>query len=226
MGEGSGFTMSTLVKIILVVLVIFVASFAISELGAAEKIREFFPDFLRSENLVKWNEEYFINNPEIIVYEVKAKEADIYFRYDNDLIPEGERQGEDIGWRWSKDNVRWFSAENIDVSYARKTKLSVFMRNLHIFRGDIYLSKKNKDFVSGLVGKSPEEGLEDIVNRVLNNSEGNRFYNVKLFVYFNGVKIPKQQDYDVDSALLKDLDVFIDKLNQISYGVEKNAANN
>ena len=59
----------------------------------------------------------------------------------------------DIGWRWSKDNVRWFSAENVDVSYARKTKFSVFMRNLHIFRGDIYLSKKIRILLVDWLGR-------------------------------------------------------------------------
>jgi hypothetical protein len=222
--EGSSGIMGKIVKMILIVLVIFVVFFAAGELGAAEKIRDLFPDFVKTENKVDWNEEYFINNPEILVFQVKAPEANIFFRYDNDPIKLGGREGEDIGWKWSKDNENWFSVESSGSSYGGSNTGNFFNALFRRSGGsNKYLSKMNKEFVESLIGKSPEEGLEEIVNRVLRNKEGNWFwFDAKLFVYYDGEKIPKQQDYDEDSPELKDLDGFIDKINQISYGVVKN----
>jgi len=67
------------------------------------------------------------------------------------------------------------------------------------------LYKDNKILIDKLDEKSPEEGLEDIVNRVLQSARNNYFYRLKLFVYYNGKKIPKQ-GYNVNSPELKDLD--------------------
>ncbi len=81
------------------------------------------------------------------------------------------------------------------------------------------LSQKNKEFVNVLSGKSPEQGLNMIVQRVVNNEEGNRFgwFDVKLKVYIGDViKV-----YGADDELLEDLDSFIDKLNQMTRGVIK-----
>ncbi len=81
------------------------------------------------------------------------------------------------------------------------------------------LSQKNKEFVNVLSGKSPEQGLNMIVQRVVNNEEGNRFgwFDVRLKVYIGDViKV-----YGADDELLEDLDSFIDKLNQMTRGVIK-----
>ena len=94
MGDGSGPLIWKIVKITIIVLVLVGVVFLFFRFNIFGLVSDAYNDFKETENQVDWNEEYFINSPEIIVYELKAKEADIYFRYDNDPIPEGERQGE------------------------------------------------------------------------------------------------------------------------------------
>jgi hypothetical protein len=146
---------------------------------------------------------YFINNPEIIVYEIEGRDANIFLRY---FIYDSVGR-----WQWKKKKT-FFGYEQ---SYVRVGNI-INVNYKELEEGD------NKILIDKLDEKSPEEGLEDIVNRVLQSARNNYFYRLKLFVYYNGKKIPKQ-GYNVNSPELKDLDGFIDKLNQISYGVEKNA---
>ena len=80
------------------------------------------------------------------------------------------------------------------------------------------LDSKNKQFIRGLAGKSPEEGLEIIVNRVLKNKEGNWVNDVNLVVKI-GQTTPLE--YKTDDPRLEDMDGLIIKFNQISRGVVK-----
>jgi|SRR3989344_2311036 len=207
----SGFW-SNILGIILGVLIIIGFLYIVFFTNIPGTLRDLLPDFKKSEHTAKWEEEFFLENPELIVYYIDGREANIYLRYDKQsyINPVGEETV--IGWSWSKDNEKWFSAEKRYVSYQTSGGA---IRNIE----NKYLNEKNKKFLEKLEGQSPEKGLKLIVERVLINNEGNRFFNVKLKVFIGNWK--EEYNAKEDARFLSDIDGAIDKFNQVSRGVIK-----
>lgn len=149
---------------------------------------------------VKWSEEIFLEDPGVIQYLIGGKNANIYLKYN----PEKNNAGEIYGWMWGiekRKDKRWFRSSTQDFIEFKK------------------LSVQNQEFLIEITGKSPEDGLIMIANRVLKNDEGNYWFDVNLVVsigewvrVYNKRRTPKE---------LKDIDGLILKFNQISRGVVK-----
>lgn len=207
--------MDTVIAIIIIAFVLIIAIFGIIKLNASGLLKDIFPDFEKKDRVVNWNEEFFLEHPELIVYYIEGREANIYLSYSIEPVIRGTAQIGVVGWSWwsidkgewwAKDAKGWLSASTEHVSFKK-------------------LSSKNQDFIRQLAGKSPEEGLKLIVERVLKNEEENYIYDVVLRVYF-GKKVNEgweaERKYESDGGgnfILKDLDGLIDSFNQISRGV-------
>ncbi|MEK6872993.1 MAG: hypothetical protein AABW90_03195 [Nanoarchaeota archaeon] len=208
-------TFNTIIIMIILALVLVVAIFSIIKLNASGLLKDLFPDFEKKDRIVSWNKEFFLEHPELMVYYIEGRDANIYISYSVKPVIRGTTQIGIIGWSWwsvekeewwAKDAKGWLSASTQHTSFKK-------------------LSSKNQEFISQLAGKSPEEGLKLIVERVLRNEEENYIYDVVLRVYFgkkvNG-KWEAERKYESDSGgkfVLKDLDGLIDIFNQISRGV-------
>jgi hypothetical protein len=182
-----------LVSLILGMLVIAVVVFFIYYSGIIGRL-EIFPTFGKSTEITKWKQEFFLEHPQVISYYIYGNDADIYFYYVIDSYSKAEI------WQWKQSAIApgFVNVNNKGPEYKK-------------------LSQKNRIFVDSLADASAEEGLELIVNRVLANQENNRRYNVWLYVYIGD----KEYQYEATNPLLKDLDGFIDKLNQLSRGYVK-----
>ncbi len=206
--------MSNILALILGAILIVVILFSIFYFDILGRIGNVFPDFTKSNYSSKWEEEYFLEYPELIVYYIDGRDADIYLKYDkNTKYDKTAIRGEKVGiggWSWSKDNEKWYI---IGAFYY--TTSGNFIGNV-----EGILDAKNRNFLKELIGKSPENGLKIIVDRVLHNDESNKFFNVKLEVYIGDWK--EKYDAESDAKFLSDLDGLIDKFNQISRGVIKN----
>ena len=199
--KGAELAIGTTINIIIIVLVLVVAIFGIYYLNASGTLQELFPDFKREDLKVSYNEEFKLENPEEIIFyldlvKTTTLSEDFYYRYD--ITKTGAlKEGPDVGWRWSKNEKEWFAVGNIyRVEYTK-------------------LDSSEKEFLKKLEGKSAEEGLKTIVQRVLDNKEGNWARDVHLVIKIGNV----EESYDKDSKILLDLDGLIDKLNQITRGV-------
>ena len=174
-------TINTIITMIIIILVLVIAVFGIMYLNGAKTIKEFFPDFNKKNLTTSYNEEFFLENPSYVYFEIVGDDANIFFRY---FI---EKLAEKSSWTWYKDfssfslnPFNWFRKEP-------KSFLNVIVTNTAVFKG---LDKKNKDFVILLQNKSVEQGLREIVNRVLKNEEGNEIQEVKLNVYVGQIENP------------------------------------
>lgn len=191
-------TINTLVKLIIVVFVLVIAIFGIMYLNNVRAIKDLFPDFTKENKQVNWNEEFYLEHPELLYFYIGGKKGDIFFSY---LKNSDSDKGQ---WSWTKLSAGQFTLPkksnflSVDISYH-----SSFVN----------LDEKNKNFIIGLRGKSPEEGLRDIVNRVLKNDEGFTFFqDVAFLVYIDGELA--QQQYEVSDPVLRDLDSLIDRVNK------------
>src|SRR3989344_3631324 len=106
----------TLINLILIVVVlaIVIVGFIYFDIGG--KISDLFPTFGKQEGTVAWNGKYFLEHPDLIVYEINDDDADLFFWYDTTPITAGEKKGQAFGWRWftdeSRNKERWLSVEN------------------------------------------------------------------------------------------------------------------
>ncbi len=228
MAEDS--TLGLIVKIIIMVLTLVVVIFFLGWFLGWFNI-DLIPDFSKKNQSEEWNKEFFLTHEELIVYYIDGKEAQIFLKYDITETPEGKRKGEIIGWRWSKNGKNWFNVENYNAAYESQGNFwatQPLLRN--VFGLEEYtvlkLDKKNQDFLKTLIGKSPEEGLKLILDRVRRNEEG--YYevfgkdvkkaNAGLDIEING-KVKKS--YNHDDPFMGDVNDFILKLNQLSRGALK-----
>lgn len=204
-------TISTIITIIIIVFVLVIAIFGILKLKSSDLLKELLPDFTKKDLKVKYNQEFKLERPDLIVYYVSGWDARLYFRY---VIRESHRDGKKVevaGWEWKKDKL--FAKEDNFIS-ANLDK-DVFFEDFSDKNRD-----KNKKFIVELSKKSPEDGLKLIVDRVVKNDEGNFAQNVYLTVYFqiNGKNVA-EREYSAKDKKLLDLDGLIDTFNQISRGV-------
>ncbi len=207
--------MGTTIGLIIIAFVLVLAVFSIIKINASGLLKDLLPDFEKKDRVVSWNEEFFLEHPELMIYYIEGRDASIYLSYSNDAIIEGTTQKGVVGWSWwSVEKGEWWAKD-------AKGWLSVSTQHASFKK----LSSKNQDFISNLAGKSPEEGLKLIVERVLKDEEGNYIYDTLLRVYF-GEKIngrwEAERKYESDNGknfVLKDLDGLIDNFNQISRGV-------
>lgn len=191
-------TMNTLVKLIIVIFVLVIAIFGIMYLSGAKTIKDLFPDFTKEDKEVRWNGEFFLENPGKIVYYVDIPDSfslseDFYYWYDNSTTKIGVEEGPAIGWKWSKNGKDWFNAGNI---YRIEFK---------------EISGTDKDFLKRLNGTSPEEGLKLIVRRITDNYEGTYLRDIHLTIKIGEKNLGP---YDKDSKIIYDLDAMIDRINK------------
>ena len=187
---------NTLIKLIIVIFVLVIAIFGIMYLNNVRTIKDLFPDFTKENNKVNWNEEYYLEHPELLYFYVGGSKGDIFFSYFK--IPDSDKS------KWF-----WFKLPKFHALPKQSDFLSVESSSHSSF---VNLDEKNKNFIIGLRGKSPEEGLRDIVNRVLKNDEGFQlFQDVVFFVYIEG---EVSQKYKAGDSVLRDLDSLIDRVNK------------
>ncbi|MEN9625853.1 MAG: hypothetical protein RL557_181 [archaeon] len=230
MAEDSGI-LGLIVKIIIIVLTLIVIFLFIGyflgwfDLGLI-------PDYFKKNQSEEWNKEYFLEHEELIVYYIDGKEAELYLKYD--ITPVFDKQGKETGvreWVWSKNGKNWFNVENSGYIYESKNNFWASQPLLRSLFGlseysNKQLDAKNQNFLKTLLGKSPEEGLKLITDRVRANEEG--YYevlgkdvkksNAGLDITINK-KVTKS--YDHDNPLMGDVNDFIIKLNQLSRGAVK-----
>ena len=188
-------TINTLVKLIIVIFVLVIAVFGIMYLNNVRTIKDLFPDFTKENNQVNWNEEFYLEHPELLYFYVGGSKGNIFLSYFK--IPDSDK-GQ---WSWFKPSITNTLPKNPDF-------LSV-ESSYHI--DFVNLDEKNKNFLIGLRGKSPEEGLRYIINRVLKNDEGTWFQDVVFFVY---IERELSQQYEAGDGILGDLDSLIDRVNK------------
>lgn len=188
-------SINTLVKLIIVIFVLVIAVFGIMYLNNVGTIKNIFPDFTKENKQVNWNEEFYLEHPDLLYFYIGGSKGNIFFSYPK--IPDS-----------NKDKWFWFKLPKFHALPKQSDFLSV---ENSIHASFVNLDEKNKNFVIGLRGKSPEEGLRDIVNRVLKNDEGTWFQDVVFFVYIEG---ELSQQYKADDIILRDLDSLIDRINK------------
>ena len=105
-----------------------------------------------------------------------------------------------VGWRWSVDN---------DPNMDTKDWLAVKNEIHYLFEE---LREEDKEFVRSLNGKSAEEGLMMLVERML---EKDTSLSVRVVGLWGEI-------YNKNDKIVRNFDMFIDKLNQISRGRIKN----
>lgn len=200
-------TIDSIIKLVIILFVLVIVILGIVFLVKGNF--DIFPEFKKVDK-AKWDEEFFLEYPGEVIYYIDGKEAGIYLRYSKDIIEASENEVKEIGWRWSKsgsDDIKeWFDADKSYIAY--ETSGGYFSRP-----ENKYLNEENRNFLKEINGKSPEKGLEIIVNRVLENN-----LNLEIFIgnwdeNYNGRK---------HANFLSNLDSVIDKINQISRGVVKN----
>jgi hypothetical protein len=187
------------VKVIFLVLVLFIVIFGIISWNVSDKFRNLFPDFGRGEIVVNWDEDVFLEHPEMMVIQYNDGKwsgdvigfgiGDLYYNYDNK-----------VGWRWSVDN---------DPNMDTKDWLAVKNEIHYLFEE---LREEDKEFVRSLNGKSAEEGLMMLVERML---EKDTSLSVRVVGLWGEI-------YNKNDKIVRNFDMFIDKLNQISRGRIKN----
>jgi len=181
-------------KLVLAIIMLFIVIGGLIFFGSPKIVSDLFPIFERGNLSVKWNQKVSLEYPGMIDYRIISKDSDIYFDYYVDEV-----KGP-LGWRF-KTGDRVFS-------YSRLIELDNFKE----------LDSKNKKFIlEKLTGKSPEAGLLNIVERVRKDGSEAGFFDKKviLMVYIGDIT----KTYSPNDPILKDLDEFIIKLNQISRGV-------
>ena len=189
-------TIGTIITIIIIVLVLVIAIFGIIKLNSSGTLKELFPDFGKENRTVSYNEEFFLENPEMIEYCIEDEKNEICFKFNENKL-----------WSWILiDSNEWLIVSN----------------SLHInFKN---LDNKNKNFISQLINKGAENGLKQIAERVLKN-EGDSFlvfdYDVDLNINIDNVKWT--ESYESGDKRLLDLDGLIDRLNQVTRGVIRQA---
>ncbi len=201
-------TVSTIVALIILVFVLIIAIFGITKLNSSGLLKELFPDFNKNDLKVKYNQEFKLEHPDLIVYYVSGDDAKLYFRY---FIRESYREGKKVdvtGWEWKKAKKLFGNEDNF---VSANLYDSIYFKEL---------SNKNQNFIKELSRKSPEDGLKLIVERIIKNEEGNELLPVYLNVYFKiNKKNEIEREYSAKDKRLLDLDGLIDTFNQISRGV-------
>lgn len=212
-----------IIKLVLGLLVLIVAIFAIYYLNSTGVINDIIPGFSKSYNSVKWSGGEILEHPELISYFIDGNGADIYFRYikfEGNLI---------LQWRNDEatENIRDEERSELlfDNIFSRTPILWINVND----KNNIYynaLNDKNREFVDKIIneaGSSPEKVLEIIVNRVRKNEEENKIFDVKLNVYFDNLKHENilKKEYSAGSLELRDFDGLIIKFNQITRGIVK-----
>src|SRR3989344_5517528 len=188
----------TLINLILIVVVlaIVIVGFIYFDIGG--KISDLFPTFGKQEGTVAWNGKYFLEHPDLIVYEITDEYGELHLWYDTSVIQQGEKKGQAIGWRWFIDNSRpkegWQSVEN--YAFVARELRPAFDRDKNLIK-DLAAVKK------------PEAGLQKIVQRIVKSKE-------QLIVTIGE---DWSETYAFSDARLRDVDGLIDKFNQISRGV-------
>ncbi|MBT4166475.1 hypothetical protein HOE04_05535 [archaeon] len=187
------------VKWVILVLVLVIVLLGVVFLGVPEKIGNLFPDFGKEDVVVSWDEDVFLEHPEMIIIQYNDGKwsgdiigfgiGDLYYNHDDN-----------VGWRWSVDD---------DPNIESKDWLAVKNENHYLFNK---LNREDTVFVRSLNGKSAEEGLIMLIERMLKED-------TSLSIRVAGVW---GEIYDKNDKIVKNLDMLIDKLNQISRGGIKN----
>jgi hypothetical protein len=211
---GNGLISNTLIVIIVVAVVI--VSVALGASGFfKDKVYPFIDniDFTPDNATVEWLGDINLTYPGEIIYYIYGNDAEIYLWFDDkSVIVYDEGSEVPVGWKYSQTNDAL-----VDSGYF------LSMNNQDALKK---LGKKNMDFLNSLEEKTPEEGLEIILNRVIKNDEGNTNWlwieamriDVELRVFIGGWK-SFPPDYESSDKRLRNIEGLIDKFNQISRGV-------
>ena len=221
-------TINTIVKIIILVLVLVVAIFGLAQLKGSDSFKNLFPDFVKTEQTIEYNEEVDLLNPNKLQFGIIGDDANIYFRYFSIEIQSGNEVKTEERWQWYspsavkevlKSERSWWERNNPFAEDPRPVWISIDKDSGNEYFDE--LSDKNKNFVRSLRGKVPEEVLKLIVERVIANEESNEWYNVFLNVYASNQFDQENplKAYESNDQNLLDLDGFIIRLNQFSHGI-------
>ncbi|MFH1359348.1 MAG: hypothetical protein ABIH37_05655 [archaeon] len=173
---------------------------------------------------VEWDGFTELEYPMEIVFKFHDVEQNIYFVYNtNSKISGSEQTGEELGWMWYSPgafkDVEWEESTVFQYyilgNFQDAFKGWVFVSNEGVYFQE--LSYENQLFVKALRGKSPEKGLELMVNEVRKNNARYFWYDVDLDVKIGNWK----GSYKSKDKTLGDINLLIDKFNQISRGLVK-----
>lgn len=213
--EGGTGISGKLVALILMIAVVFVAYYLIASYYSSDPLG-IFPDYTLDENVVQYDGRQKLLRPGLIVYYLDPptlrgfddNDDDIYFTYitNSDIYQPGWYwQVSDKGYFWWSKN-RYLGWINVDGSQK------------HNFGK---LTDANKNMIGFLRGKSPEEGLRLLAERVVVNKVGNWWYHAEIRTHIGEGESRIEETYKADDARLKDLDNLIIRINQRTKGYLK-----
>lgn len=238
---ASDFTWGKVLGLILIILVLVIVIFGIVKFRSSGLLDDLIPDFIKGEKQIIQVGDEKLLQPELIKYQIQASDADIFFWYDETPTQNGTVVGPATGWKWRsleasqeadyKQEGFWGYHWNRNVAWIWNSRSQVISgwhgtNEFDLKSNQVFLNliEKDQDFIRNSIrGKTPEEGLENIVRRVTVNKEGNWFKDVVLRIYvtknFNDLGNPKIT-YKASNKNLIDLDGLIIRLNQISRHVK------
>lgn len=168
-----------------------------------DRINELFPDFFQEElEDVEEDKSIKLLYPGDMFFYLGGKDkADIYVRYGNDFNFLGIDQSKPAFWMWSNEDLK--ISEN-KFNWQKIGENLIFFKNLN---------DNNKKFLRDLaVSKTPEDGLDIIINRAINED-------INLFVHFSDIS--KDIFYGRGDKRLSNSKLIIDELNKIARGIRK-----
>ena len=211
--EGGTGISGKLVALILMIAVVFVAYYLIASYYSSDPLG-IFPDYTLDENVVQYDGRQKLSHPGLIVYYIYGSNANIYFTYATNsdiyqpgwylqVITSGETESYNPLVFLFKEKRRYLGWITVDESKA------------HDF-GET--TDANKNMIESLRGKSPEEGLRLLAERVVVNKVGNWWYHAEIRTHIGEGESRIEETYKADDARLKDLDNLIIRINQRTRG--------
>jgi hypothetical protein len=206
-GEEDTGISGKIVVLILMIAVVFVAYYLIASYYSSDPL-EIFPDYILDENVVQYDGREKLLHPGLIVYYIYGNNANIYFQYitDSDTYKPG--------WYWqvsTKGYFWWSKNRYLGWIYVDDSQGHNFGKQ----------TNANKNAIRSLRGKSPEEGLRLLAQRVVVNKVGNWWYHAEIRTHIGEGESRIEETYKADDARLKDIDGLIIRINHRTRGYLK-----
>jgi len=210
---ANDFTWGKVIGLILIVLVLVIVIFGIVKFRSTGILDDLIPDFLKGERNITYSGDEKISRPNDVVYKLDGKGANnINFYYNkNTVVLGGIPTDEVLGWNWEvlarpqsfKDYLFSEDAFYRDDRYTGWVKVGREGWYLNE-----YLTKNNQEHIPQLINLNAEEGLKNIVKRVVNDGLS--------FTILVGAKGDRTiLKYKYTDKNLNDLDGLIIRINQI-----------
>jgi len=222
--EGGTGISGKLVALILMIAVVFVAYYLIASYYSSDPLG-IFPDYTLDENVVQYDGRQKLLRPGLIVYYLDPpalrgfddNDDDIYFTYitNSDIYQPG--------WYWQVITSGETESYNPLVFLFKEKRRYLGWINVDGSQKHNFGEQTNadKNTIRSLRGKSPEEGLRLLAERVVVNKVGNWWYHAEIRTHIGEGESRIEETYKADDARLKDLDNLIIRINQRTKGYLK-----